>query len=83
MHKVVPREKRVSAVDQLVGKMMNNSPAAMAAAKELVRNVAKKPTDRNLLDDTAKLIADIRATAEGKEGIQAFLEKLKPSWIHE
>ena len=62
---------------------MNNTPAAKAAAKELVRNVAKKPTDRNLLDDTAKLIADIRATAEGKEGIQAFLEKLKPSWIHE
>ena len=82
VHQVVPPEKLVSAVDTLVDKMLRNSPAAMAAAKELVRNVAKKQIDHDLLEDTAKRIADIRVTAEGKEGIKAFLEKRKPSWIY-
>ena len=82
VHQVVPPEKLVSTVDTLVDKMLQNSPAAMAAAKELVRNVAKKKIDYDLLEDTAKRIADIRATAEGKEGIKAFLEKRKPSWIY-
>jgi len=81
VHQVVPLEKLIFAVDKLVEKMLRNSPAAMVAAKELIRNVAKKPIDQNLLEDTARRIADIRATAEGKEGIEAFLEKRKPSWV--
>ena len=83
VHQVEAPEKLVSAVDKLVHKMLRNSPAAMMAAKELVRNVAKKPIDQNLLEDTAKRIADIRATAERKEDIKAFLEKRKPSWVYE
>ena len=81
VHQVVPPEKLIFAVDKLVDKMLRNSPAAMVAAKELIRNVAKKPIDQKLLEDTARRIADIRATAEGKEGIEAFLEKRKPSWV--
>ena len=81
VHQVVPPEKLIFAADKLVDKMLRNSPAAMVAAKELIRNVAKKPIDQNLLEDTARRIADIRATAEGKEGIEAFLEKRKPSWV--
>ena len=78
---MVPPEKLIFAVDKLVDKMLRNSPAAMVAAKELIHNVAKKPIDQKLLEDTARRIADIRATAEGKEGIEAFLEKRKPSWV--
>lgn len=81
VHQVVPPEKLIFAVDKLVDKMLRNSPAAMVAAKELIHNVAKKPIDQKLLEDTARRIADIRATAEGKEGIEAFLEKRKPSWV--
>ena len=57
--------------------------AAMVAGKELIRAVANKPIDQSVLDDTAKRIADVRATDEGKEGIQAFLEKRKPAWVQE
>ena len=81
VHQVVPLENLIFAVDKLVEKMLRNSPAAMVAAKELIRNVAKKPIDQKLLEDTARRIADIRASAEGKEGIEAFLEKRKPSWV--
>ena len=78
---MVPPEKLIFAADKLVDKMLRNSPAAMVAAKELIRNVAKKPIDQKLLEDTARRIADIRSTAEGKEGIEAFLEKRKPSCV--
>ena len=37
--------------------------------------------DKSILDETARRIADIRATAEGQEGLTAFLEKRKPSWV--
>ncbi len=33
-----------------------------------------------MIDDTAKRIAEIRVTPEGKEGVASFLEKRKPSW---
>ena len=55
----------------------------MVAGKELIGAVANKPIDQSVLDDTAKRIADVRATDEGKEGIQAFLEKRKPAWVQE
>ena len=83
VHQVVTPEKLADTVDGIVATMMNNSPAAMAAGKELIGAVANKPIDQSVLDDTAKRIADVRATDEGKEGIQAFLEKRKPAWVQE
>ena len=83
VHQVVAPDDLEAAVDGIVAAMMNNSPAAMVAAKELIHAVANKPIDESVLDDTAKRIADVRATDEGKEGIQAFLEKRKPAWIQE
>ena len=49
-------------------------------AKKLVRDVAGRPIDRELGQKTAKRIAARRSSAEGKEGIAAFLEKRPPSW---
>jgi len=48
--------------------------------ERLIREVARRPVDDALSAETAKRIADIRASAEGREGIAAFLEKRKPSW---
>ena len=83
VHQVVTPEKLAVTVDGIVAIMMNNSPAAMVAGKELIGAVANKPIDQSVLDDTAKRIADVRATDEGKEGIQAFLGKRKPAWVQE
>ena len=81
LHDVVPMGELDAAVDDLVATLLKNGPAAMAASKALIFAVANKPVDQGVLDDTAKRIADIRGTDEGKEGIAAFLEKRKPNWI--
>ncbi len=56
------------------------APGAVADSKKLVRDVAGRPIDREIGHKTAKRIAARRASAEGKEGVAAFLEKRPPSW---
>ena len=51
------------------------------AAKRLIRRVTDDPLDESLRDWTAEQIADIRASDEGQEGVAAFLDKCKPSWV--
>lgn len=56
------------------------APGAVADAKALVRFVTGHKIDDALSKETAKRIAARRASAEGKEGLAAFLEKRKPEW---
>jgi methylglutaconyl-CoA hydratase len=80
VHEVVPRERLDGRLDELIGILLDNGPAAMAASKGLIRRVASGPVDDAMVEDTAQRIADIRATDEGREGVQAFLEKRRPNW---
>ena len=80
VHEVVPRERLDSRLAELVGHLLDNGPAAMAASKDLIRRVASGPVDDAIVEDTARRIADIRTTAEGREGLRAFLEKRGPKW---
>ena len=58
-------------------------PLASSRAKQLVREVALQP-DRDLLDRAnADLIAALRVSAEGQEGLAAFLDKRAPAWCHD
>jgi methylglutaconyl-CoA hydratase len=50
------------------------------ACKALVQDVAGRPIDEALRAETARRIADIRASDEGREGVQAFLGKREPGW---
>lgn len=81
VHEVVAEEELPAAVERLAAALLANGPHAMAAAKELVARVASGPIDGALIRDTAERIADTRASAEGKEGLSAFLEKRKPAWV--
>ena len=69
------------AIEKIIEHILTNSSEAVRAAKQLVFDVAGKPVTRELLLMTSEGIADIRASAEGKEGLSAFLEKRKPEWI--
>ena len=53
----------------------------MRAAKRLVLQVAGREIDAGLIAATVEGIADIRASSEGREGVQSFLQKRKPSWL--
>ncbi|HET7730194.1 MAG TPA: enoyl-CoA hydratase/isomerase family protein [Usitatibacter sp.] len=61
--------------------MLECSPAAQREAKDLIRAVAGKPVTSELIQDTAERIARLRASPEGREGVAAFLDKRKPSWV--
>jgi methylglutaconyl-CoA hydratase len=78
---LVPAGELDSAVDNLVKNLLAGGPQAQARIKELIRAVVNCPLDDALVADTAKRIAEIRVSPEGKEGIASFLEKRKPSWI--
>jgi methylglutaconyl-CoA hydratase len=67
-------------IDGLLQHLLAGGPEAMKKIKELVRAVSSRPLDDALVADTAKRIAEIRVSPEGKEGIASFLEKRKPSW---
>jgi methylglutaconyl-CoA hydratase len=58
-----------------------NGPAAVRACKQLVRDVSGQPLSAELRAETARRIADIRASSEGKEGLQSFLGKRPANWL--
>ncbi len=70
-------------VELIIKNLLRNSPAAVAAAKQLVTDVKGRPMDDALLEMTSVRIAEIRGSEEGQEGLKAFLEKRKPNWIQE
>jgi methylglutaconyl-CoA hydratase len=83
VHELVPADALDAKVDELLAALVANGPAAVRGCKQLVHDVAGRPIDDTLRGETARRIADIRASAEGKEGVQAFLNKRKPSWLAE
>jgi methylglutaconyl-CoA hydratase len=80
-HEVVSSDVLDAAVDVLVTALVANGPQAVRACKRLVQDVAAAPIDEALRAETARRIADIRASDEGREGVQAFLNKRAPSWL--
>ena len=75
VHAVVAADRLDAQVGELVAALSAASPHAVRACKRLVQDVAGHDITRLLVERTVEGIADIRASAEGKEGVQAFLEK--------
>jgi methylglutaconyl-CoA hydratase len=77
---VVPQEKLDAEVDGILRHLTQGGPQAMAKIKDLIRAVSSGAVDDAMIGDTARRIAEIRVSPEGREGIASFLEKRKPSW---
>jgi methylglutaconyl-CoA hydratase len=77
---VVPAKSLDEAVATMGAHLIKGGPAALAAAKKLIADVSRRPIDDGLVEDTARRIAALRVSPEGREGIAAFLEKRKPEW---
>ncbi len=77
---VVAEEDLLIEFDNISKRLKSSGPEAIKAAKALVTDVPKQ--DRlEYIDYTARMIAELRTSAEGREGTSAFLEKRKPEWI--
>ena len=74
------KEDLDKAIDSLLEHLLSGGPESHAKIKALIRDVAGRRPDDALAAETAKRIAEIRGSPEGKEGIAAFLEKRKASW---
>ena len=81
VHEVVSAERLDATVGELLKALTSASPHAVKACKQLVRDVAERDITRLLIERTVEGIADIRASDEGKEGVQSFLQKRKPAWL--
>ena len=81
IHERVDEEEFKQTLDNLVKHLVNASPNAVKVCKKLVQDVAYVEINDQLIKDTVAGIADIRASDEGKEGVQSFLQKRKPSWL--
>ncbi len=81
VHELATAETLDEKVDAIAAAIAANGPAAVRACKRLVQDVAHARITPALRDDTARRIADIRASAEGREGVQSFLNKSRPAWL--
>ena len=81
VHEVVTADALDAKVDELLKALTSASPAAVVACKTLVADVVGRDIDEDLIAYTVEAIADIRASTEGREGVQAFLNKRKPAWL--
>jgi methylglutaconyl-CoA hydratase len=81
VHEVATADTLDASVDGIVSALAAASPNAVRQAKRLVREVAGVALSDELVAATVAGIAEIRASAEGREGVQSFLEKRKPNWL--
>lgn len=81
VHEVCAADALDAKVDEIVATLVGNGPMALRACKALVQDVAGQPVSAALREETARRIADVRASDEGREGVQSFLGKRKPEWL--
>ena len=81
VHAVTSADSLDAKVSEITQALVNASPAAVKACKQLVQDVAGCEISAKLIARTVQGIADSRSSDEGKEGVQSFLQKRKPSWL--
>ena len=81
VQEVVAAADLEARLDTLIDQLLAAGPAAQVAAKDLILSIAGRPLDASIIEQSARRIAKIRASDEGREGLNAFLEKRKPAWV--
>ncbi len=85
VQQTVSEEQLDEAIEDIIGQILSGGPDAVTHGKQLVFDIAGHDieTQKNTDEMTARLIATLRVSDEGQEGLAAFLEKRKPGWIKE
>ena len=81
VHELCAADALDAKINEIVAALVANGPMATRACKRLVQDVAGRPLDAALRAETARRIADIRASDEGREGVRSFLDKRPPGWL--
>lgn len=80
VHRVAPAASLDDIVDDYLAEILTSAPTAIAAAKQLIQEIhGSRPAE--VIGVTTLRIAEQRVSAEGQEGMRAFLEKRKPTWV--
>ena len=80
IHQATETSELHSTTKRIINQLLCNGPNAVKTAKALIRQVSSSDLDDTLMQFTAELIARVRVSEEGQEGLAAFLEKRKPTW---
>ena len=80
VNSVAPADKLDEAVQARIDLILTGGPEALTASKQLIRGIAERTLEENG-PYTARMITDRRMSAEGQEGMNAFLRKVKPHWV--
>jgi len=81
VHELATDETLDAKVDEIVATLVANGPKAVRECKRLVRDVSGAAITAELRGETARRIADIRASDEGREGLASFLNKRPAGWL--
>ena len=79
VHRIAPHHLMDGIINNFISEILQNGPQALASCKELLKNVGLMSLEE-AKEYTARVIADLRLSSEGQEGLRAFLEKRKPRW---
>lgn len=79
-HQVVEHDGLDSAVDAMLATLLAGSPQAQRATKALMATVAQAPDSDATREHTCQVIAKLRVSQEGQEGLSSFFEKRRPAW---
>ncbi len=80
LHDLAQLSELDARINELLGFLVTAGPRAQAECKALIRAIAHRPIDGAVIADSAKRIANVRASAEAREGVAAFLEKRRAAW---
>lgn len=81
VHDICPIDELDAKINELLGALLLAGPKAQAEAKALIHALGSRPIDDEVIADSARRIARVRGSAEGKEGVAAFLEKRAAAWV--
>lgn len=82
LSKLSAPERLDAEVGEILTHLTQGGPEAHKKIKDLISVVSRGgPVTGTVIEDTARRIAEIRVSPEGREGIASFLEKRRPGWL--
>ena len=82
LSEVVAEDQLDTKIEEIASALLANAPEGVRKAKQIVFDIVNGDVTDAIIEHTVSFIADIRNSDEGREGLNAFLEKRKPNWLH-